>query len=86
MCWAWRDGIAPSSAAGIAIADAHEGGGCYLLKVGRSEVLSEAKYSSFEYFAPAGMLMIRTTDRLYPQSKGGRLTSIVGLRHPLNRN
>ncbi len=25
---------------------------CYLLKGGRSEVLSEAKYSSFEYFVP----------------------------------
>jgi hypothetical protein len=59
---------------------------CYLLKGGRSEVLSKAKYSSFEYFAPTGLLMIRPTDRLYPQSKGGRLTSIVGLGHPLNRN
>ena len=26
-CRAWRDGIAPSSASGIAIADAHGGGG-----------------------------------------------------------
>ncbi len=59
---------------------------CYLSKGGRSEVLSEEKYSSFEYFAPTGLLMIWMTDGLYPQSKGGRLTSIVDLGHPLNRN
>ncbi len=59
---------------------------CYLSKGGRSEVLSKEKYSSFEYFAPMGLLMIRTTDGLYLQSKGGRLTSIVGLGRPLNRN
>ncbi len=59
---------------------------CYLSKGGRSEALSEEKYSSFEYFAPMGLLMILTTDGLYLQSKGGRLTSIVGLGRPLNRN
>jgi hypothetical protein len=78
------DGASDSDDVSAAVATATTR--CYLSKGGRSEVLSEEKYSSFEYFAPTSLLMIRTIDRLYPQSKGGRLTSIVGLGRPLNRN